>query len=257
METISSIADLLAAVRVVVGEFGETWWRGQPGGEELIPCAYRKGATHKVEWLRMTRFMQKAPTRYQQVPGREEYLDWLFLMQHHRLPTRLLDWTESPLIACYFAVVEDQEEDRELDGCIWALSPIALNTNQFPDEFIGRGLIHPDKLDNFLAIAFCEEETEDRNFEKIAAILTTETNSRMIQQQSVFTFHGTKVPLDQLPKCDPFLKSFRIPSRCKESLSRDLSWLGIHESSLFPDLDHLATDICRTFGPGSKKGGHP
>ena len=191
--------------------------------------------------------MQKAATRYQQVPGPEDYAGWLFLMQHHRLPTRLLDWTESPLIACFFAVQGDQEQD----GCIWALSPLALNARQFQREFIGEGLIHPNDIENFLEVAFRRDEINSPSLQRIIAILTTERNVRMLQQQSVFTFHGTPVPLNQLPECESFMRSFRIPAKDKNLLLKHLLWLGIRESSLFPDLDYLATDICSTIGGAS------
>jgi len=45
-------------------------------------------------------------------------------MQHYRLPTRLLDWSFSPLIAAYFAVRETTDADE--DACIWALAPSVL-----------------------------------------------------------------------------------------------------------------------------------
>jgi len=47
-------------------------------------------------------------------------------MQHYRLKTRLLDWTESPLIATLFSV----QDNHNVDGVLWALNPWILNENQ-------------------------------------------------------------------------------------------------------------------------------
>ena len=109
-----------------------SWFRGHPENyNNLTPRIFR-GIYRDENYLKLRpdyemsaieRFKQVAPSLYSNVPGRDNDLEWLILMQHHGAPTRLLDWTENILIALYF-VVKDFAED---DGEMWALYPLALN----------------------------------------------------------------------------------------------------------------------------------
>ncbi|HYH80528.1 MAG TPA: FRG domain-containing protein [Longimicrobium sp.] len=88
------------------------WYRGQSRQWPLAPSVFREyGGRHYNESSLIYHFQARSPDfRLSHVST----FEWLCLMQHYATPTRLLDWTESVLVALYFAVERDPEDDGEL-----------------------------------------------------------------------------------------------------------------------------------------------
>ena len=234
--TISDITDIASAVIEINDRFkSQIWWRGHGNANDwrLQPSVFRK---KKNEQNMIRRFRQHAPARYSNIPKQEDYYEWLFLIQHYRLPTRLLDWTESPLIAAFFAV--EDEQTRNSDGCLYALNPYGLNQNQ-----IGKyKVVAPDneKAFQFIRKAFIDNANDN---EIVVAINPPAIDIRMMTQLSEFTVHGSGKMIEDIPDNGDFLMKFIIPAGCKEKIARQLKHLGIREANIFPDLEHLAKEI--------------
>jgi FRG domain len=241
MRSVTSLSGVLSIARRFRRNVVPTWYRGHASSTwRLIPKVFRRGFNADRERTLALRFMAKAQTRHARCPALTDQPSWLTLMQHYGLPTRLLDWSESPLTALYFAAQDDR-----VDGVLWTLRPGLLN-----GPVVGRSTILT--ASGQLARPYFEQVFARGTVEqsRYVALEPTQVDVRMLLQASVFTLHCCAEPLEtRLAASNPsIVTGWRIPRARKRMLRHDLELLGIRRHTLFPDLDSLATDLSSDYG---------
>ena len=158
-------------------------------------------------------------------------------MQHYGLPTRLLDWSFSSLVALFFAT---EPADNQFDAAIWTLEPVGLNRRQISTQH-NIAIATDSEIQSLFKDAFIDSpEPRDK---RVAAVLTEQIDLRELVQQSAFTVHGSDVPLNKFPEADTYLAKIIIPKDRKRYFVESLDLLGITRSILFPDLGNLAIEL--------------
>jgi FRG domain len=232
---VNNIAELLNAFSQQIQPGELIWYRGQSvSTRPLIPSLARQARGIEAEFTLCKRFMQNA-VPFRTLRPKDEW-EWLFLMQHHGVPTRLLDWTESPLVGLYFAV----DSNLDQDGALWCLLPTRLNeqaniTYDFSAEIPCFG--YDSILDNYLPTRIAGER--GTRLSPVAALALRE-NPRMYAQLGTFTItHREQTALEAVGATDHVWKIV-IPSASKQSIKQQLSYLRITKLTLFPELDNVA-----------------
>ena len=177
--------------------------------------------------------------------------EWEVLVaaQHHGLPTRLLDWTYSPLVAAHFATVSSPTDaDRVIWRLDWksvhrffGLPELALLIEDLEGIPGGNRPMTPWALFSRAADA-----------KPFACMFEPPSlNARIVAQSATFTLCSDKrVPFDRFLEnhgLGSALTKFIIPAGEAARFRDQLDLVSVDERRLFPDLDGVAAEMKRYY----------
>lgn len=217
MRTISAITSW-ADLAILIEEVSEQPWifRGEAAeGMALLPTAGRVGTypgaarqtAYRVEDEKqaLALFKKQAAPHLTHRPVTD--LEWLVIAQLHGMYTRLLDWSESILVAAYFAAELAGTRGDAVIYAVKGLRELSPEEERDPFGITEPGIYHPPRLSN-----------------------------RVAAQRNVFTVH----PDPTCPFDPPDLVKWPISGETCSRIKLVLDACAINESTLFPDLDGLA-----------------
>lgn len=163
---------------------------------------------------------------------------WWALMQHHGAPTRLLDWSESPYVAAYFAA----QNGRKTDGAVWYFCRRSLQNAV--RERLGE---QPDFTQPAAVDWFDGRLRDLRDQEVVMPIAFGYPSSqRIAAQQGRFTMcfkarqkHNCLIPLISTSCAHKII----IPADKKSEFILRLREMNITGATLFPGVDGLGLSV--------------
>jgi FRG domain len=238
------------------------WYRGAGDSDyDLKPSLYRHLSKttddefNDLELEVISRFRQRS-IPYLLAPLSDDALNTLFLMQHFKVPTRLLDWTENPYVALYFALttarslLNGPDVVHDCDAAIWVLDPAAWNSKAvaFTPPV---GIVSPpnnEVLNSYLP----SKDITYRKGEPVA-LYGMYNSPRIVAQRGTFCLFGkSRKPMETTYIDNGYpqdsLEKLLIPRDQINGLLKSLMRIGITDSVVYPDLDGLALEIRRAFG---------
>ena len=173
--------------------------------------------------------------------------------QHNGLPTRLLDWSHSSLVALHFAMTEDNPAEMEDHDClVWRID-MNEQIDHLPEKYrlmIGREQTTLFSVDMLTEICpTLEQYDEDMGDHSMAIIEPPSTNPRIVMQYSFFSV----IPMG-MPDLEAFLDA-HTKHTVKYIIDKKLRWrvrdmldsLNISERIFYPGLEGLSKWIARHY----------
>ena len=208
----------------------------------------------EVEWPALRAFEKYAPVG---TFSRDSEWECLAVAQHNGLPTRVLDWTSSPLIAAHFATVErPRKKEDVVDGVIWCINHDELRAI-FPDEL-------REELLNEKAFAYNVPLLDKRyrslkDFDSVKGIDSADVlifleppsiDARIHNQYAILSVMNgaSKSHHMYLSEHSFLVRRIVIDSEAKSEIRDMLDQNNITERMLFPGLPGLCDWLRRYYG---------
>lgn len=177
----------------------------------------------------------------------------MILGQHHGLPTRLLDWTHSPLVGLNFATSDADWSNLDKNDCVlWRIDIMDLH-KRLPEEFQqimkkeGANVFSVDMLNSVTnSIEKYDQITEGKS---MVVMEPPSIDPRIVNQYAFFSV----VP-GQVSSVENFLNNY-TDYTVKYIISKDLKWrirdfldeANISERTIYPGLDGICKWLARHY----------
>jgi hypothetical protein len=243
----------------------------------LLPSIYRKSEWLSNEDKMIREMLMRCPNDFSFM---KTSFEKLVKMQHYDLPTRLLDLSENPLVALYFACACEKSKSKDgeflffkipkeevkyfdsdtvsvISNVAWSKSDFEIaksysSVRNFHDErnHHATKLMHDIQQEK----PYFAPRIQPEHIKSVVCVKPKMDNQRVIRQDGAFLLFGTAqnkhnpaiIPENWIYRLKE--KKYIIKASYKPQILKQLAGIGISKAKLFPEIDMVSQFIKNDYG---------